>query len=238
MCVKCLDNHLQCSECEDVEGYVLEKGLCVYRPETIGEPVTVARVRYDLVENKCVVVFNQPVLFNLPAPDFTECFMVSVHSDTDDSVHRCRSNQRGAQQLGCKAEVTGSGFEVSFSGQFDLLKGKVQVMIASNSTIASAKKKKFLSYPVVVDGFSLMKKGSLDSLAAPLAATSSLRPLLTQAATLASAPSAAILDKFMGNIGYLRTLEGRILVFPEKVFAMASSMSTFIPLKLFDLPEW
>src|SRR3990167_7895968 len=55
--------------------------------------------------------------------------------------------------------------------------------------------------------------------------------------SVVSFPIAALLDRFISDVGFIKLLEGRVLVFPERVFDSSMSLSTYIPVSLIGVPD-
>jgi len=161
----------------------------------------------------------------------------------EGKTYHCES---AANKTGIRCELLPlpNGFQIKFSSDVSIVKGKVIIQDPAQQNSpkgyirAASSKVLFKDYPIVIDGLSFAENKALESAAAPLEAVVTTRSIITPIIRMLSVPVAALLDRLIADLVYLRLLEGRVLVFPERVFDSSMSLSTYIPVSLIGVPDW
>jgi hypothetical protein len=231
--VNCTNNYQICTECDQANGYILVNGNC----ELPKQRLAFLRGAYKYDTSTVTVLFVEEIVIGAAVP------FVAIKDEVEEKTYHCES---AANKTGIRCELLPlpNGFQIKFTSDVSIVKGKVIIQDPAQQNSpkgyirAASSKVLFKDYPIVIDGLSFAENKALESAAAPLEAVVTTRSVITSGIQIASIPVAALLDRLICDLDYLKLLEGRVLVFPERVFDSSMSLSTYIPVSLIGVPDW
>ena len=168
---------------------------------------------------------------------------VTILDEVEQKSYQCQS-ATATTGIRCELVPLSNGFQIKFTSDVSIVKGKVIIQDPAQQNNpkgyirAASSKVLFKDYPIVIDGLSFAENKALESAAVPLIVVTVASSILVTGISVLSFQIAALLDRFICELGFIKLLEGRVLVFPERVFDSSMSLSTYIPVSLIGVPDW